>query len=104
MEMAEPGNAFQVRQLAENLELFDFAPGVHTPEEYGKYMIQDSGHFDYDENLEPFYDYAGYGEQRLAEEYGEFSEHGYTAYKGFVSLEELMAGVQSEGFQMGGLS
>ena len=37
--------------LAENLELFDFVPGVHTPEEYGRYMIQQSGRFEYDENL-----------------------------------------------------
>ena len=34
-------------------------------------------------------------------EFGKFSDYGYIAYKGFVSLEELMAGIQSERFQMG---
>ena len=46
--MTKPQNAEQVKNLAENLDLFDFAPGAHTPEDYGKYMIQQSGHFDYD--------------------------------------------------------
>ena len=54
-----------VRQLAENLDLFDFVPGLQTPEEYGRHMIRESGHFDYDENLEGFYDYRRYGEQQL---------------------------------------
>lgn len=39
VRMAQPENAHQVRQLAENLELFDFVPKIKTPEEYGKYQI-----------------------------------------------------------------
>ena len=101
VKLAEPECASQIRLLAENLDLFDFAPDAKTPEEYGKYMIQESGHFEYDENLEQYYDYAKYAEQRMAEEYGAFSDYGYIAYKGFISLEELMAGIQSERFQMG---
>ena len=106
VKLAEPECASQIRHLAENLDQFEFAPNVKTPEEYGKYMIQDSGHFEYDENLEQYYDYAKYAEQRMAEEYGAFSDYGYIAYKGFISLEELMAGNQSEriDFQMGGIS
>ena len=104
--MAEPEYASQIRHLAENLDQFEFAPGAKTPEEYGRYMIQESGHFDYDENLEQYYDYAKYAEQRMAEEFGAFSDYGYIAYKGFISLEELMAGNQSEriDFQMGGIT
>ena len=44
--LAKPQNAEQIKNLVENLDLFDFAPGAHTPEEYGRYMIQQSGHFD----------------------------------------------------------
>lgn len=104
--MAEPEYASQIRHLAENLDLFDFAPGAKTPEEYGRYMIQESGHFEYDENLEQYYDYVKYAGQRMTEEFGAFSDYGYIAYKGFISLEELMAGNQSEriDFQMGGKS
>ena len=60
--LAEPKSAAQIKNLAENLDLFDFAPGAHTPEEYGKYMIQQSGRFKYDENLDAFYDYEKYGQ------------------------------------------
>mgnify|MGYP000037413846 CR=1 FL=1 len=51
----KPESASQIRRLAENMDLFEFAPGAHTPEEYGKYMIQKSGHFEYDPNLDEFY-------------------------------------------------
>ena len=102
--MAKPQNAEQVKNLAENLDLFDFAPGAHTPEEYGKYMIRQSGHFDYDENLDEFYDYEGYALQRMNEEGGMFTDRGYIAYKGYYSMEEVMNGSQSSHMEMGGLS
>ena len=78
--LAKPQNAEQIKNLVENLDLFDFAPGAHTPEEYGRYMIQQSGHFDYDENLDEFYDYEGYAMQRMNEEDGMFTGRGYIAY------------------------
>lgn len=104
--MAKPEDAAQVRRLAENLEQFDFIPNVKTPEEYGRFMIQKSGHFDYDENLVGFYDYKGYGEQRTKSESGEFNELGYVCYKGTLSLDELMMGDPAEQEQeqtMGGM-
>ena len=63
--MAKPQSAEEIKMLAESLDLFDFVPGVHTPTEYGKYMIQESERFEYDENLEAFYDYEGYALQRM---------------------------------------
>ncbi len=105
--MAEPGDMMAVQQLAENLDQFDFIPGIHTPEEYGRHMIRESGHFEYDENLEGFYDYRCYGEQRIRQEGGQFNECGYVAYQGTVPLEKLMRNIPSEqcqGPQMGGLS
>ena len=101
--MAKPQNAEQIKNLAENLDQFDFAPGAHTPAEYGKYMIQQSGRFEYDENLDEFYDYEKYGLQRMAEEDGMFTDRGYIAYKGYISMEEVMNGDQSSRMEMGGL-
>ena len=101
--MAKPQNAEQIKNLAESLDLFDFAPGAHTPEEYGKYMIQQSGHFDYDENLDEFYDYEKYGLQRMGEEAGMFTDRGYIAYKGYIRLTEIMDGSQSGHMEMGGI-
>ena len=102
--LAEPKSAAQIKNLAESLDLFDFAPGAHTPQEYGKYMIQQSGHFEYDENLDAFYDYEKYGTERMNEEDGMFTDRGYIAYKGYISMEEVMNGGQSSHMVMGGLS
>ena len=102
--LAKPQNAEQIKNLVENLDLFDFAPGAHTPEEYGKYMIQQSGHFDYDENLDEFYDYEKYGLQRMGEEDGMFTDRGYIAYKGYTSLAEIMDGSQISHMEMGGMA
>ena len=38
-QMAKPTCAANIRQLAEDLDQFDFAPNVHTPEELGKYTL-----------------------------------------------------------------
>ena len=108
--MAEPEYAMQIRHLAENLDQFEFAPKVHTPAEYSKFMIQESGHFEYDPNLDEFYDYEKYGLQRMEQESGIFTDRGYISYHGTMSLEELMMEDPAEpyqkeqGFQMGGPS
>ena len=108
--MAEPEYAMQIRHLAENLDQFEFAPGVHTPAEYGKFMIQESGHFEFDPNLDEFYDYEKYGLQRMEQESGMFTDRGYISYHGTMSLEELMmedpaeSYQQEQGFQMGGMA
>ena len=107
--MAEPGYATQIRQLAENLDQFDFIPDVRTPVEYGRFMIQESGRFEYDPNLDGFYDYEGFGLQRMEQESGMFIDCGYISYHGTLSMDELMTEntdrrFQAEqGFQMGGM-
>ena len=110
VSMAEPESAAQIRHLAESLDQFDFAPGAHTPAEYGRYMIQESGHFEYDSNLDEFYDYEKYGLQRMEQESGMFTDRGYVSYQGTMSLEELMMEEpaesyrQEQGFRMGGMA
>ena len=112
VSFAKPKSAAEIRRLAENLELFDFVPNVHTPEEYGRYMIQDSGHFDYDNNLDEFYDYGKYGHRCMEQNQGMFTEQGYISYQGTLTLEELMREDPAEQYQreqeesmgMGGLT
>ncbi len=110
VEYAQPETAAQVRRLAENLEQFDYAPDVQNVEEYGRYMIQKSGKFEYDENLRDFYDYARYGLERMNAEEGRVVNSGYVAYNGILALEELMSDDPAEvyqreqDFQMGGLT
>lgn len=101
--LAQPQSASQVKHLAENLDLFEFVPDIKTPAEYGQYMIQESGHFDYDDNLDGFYDFEGYAKQRMSQERGQFVEGGYISYQGSQSLDEVMADFPTldEDFQMG---
>ena len=101
--LAKPQDAEQVKNLAENLDLFDFAPDTHSPAEYGKYMIQQSGHFDYDANLDEFYDYEGYALQRMNNENGMFTDRGYIAYNEYWDIEEIMNGSQGNSMEMSGL-
>ena len=98
-QMAKPTCAANIRQLAENLDQFDFAPNVHTPEELGKYMIQQSGHYEYDENLEDFYNYGDYGVKRMLQEDGVFVDRGYVSYHGTLTLDELMRDDPAESYQ-----
>ena len=98
-QMAKSACAANIRQLAENLDQFDFAPNAHTPEELGKYMIQRSGHYEYDENLEDFYNYGDYGVNRMLQEDGVFMDRGYVSYHGTLTLDELMRSDPAENYQ-----
>ena len=98
-QMAKPACAANIRQLAENLDQFDFAPNAHTPEELGKYMIQRSGHYEYDERLEDFYSYGDYGVKKLLQEDGVFVDRGYISYYGTLTLDELMRDDPAESYQ-----
>lgn len=104
---ANPEYAFQMRQLAENLDLFDFVADIQTAEDYGRYLIQESGHYEFDENLARYYDYEKCGREQLESEAGAFNALGYVSYHGALSLDELMMedpAEQSRGMQMGGMA
>ena len=66
----------QIVVLAQNADSFDFYPGIKTPEDYGKYFIQSSGHYEYDDELGEYYDYERFGKDRIAREHGVFDEAG----------------------------
>lgn len=98
-QIAKPVCAASIRQLAENLDQFDFAPDAHTPEELGKYMIQRSRRYEYDEKLKDFYNYDDYGVKKLLQEDGAFVDRGYISYHGTLTLAELMQDDPAEKYQ-----
>ena len=98
-QMAKPVCAASIRQLAENLDQFDFAPDAHTPEELGKYMIQRSRRYEYDEKLKDFYNYDDYGVKKLLQEDGTFEDRGYVSSHGTLTLDELMQDDPAEKYQ-----
>lgn len=67
----------QIQLVASSLEDFELIPGVTDAESYGKYMIQQSGRYDFDETLDCYYNYEAFGEFLMAHEVGQFTEHGY---------------------------
>lgn len=103
LQMTSPTDITGTINVLNQLDLFEFIPGISTAEEYGRYMIIDSGYYEYDENLEEYIDFKGYGEQRMKREYGQFVENGYVSYHGFISIEEVMAGSETERMDMGGI-
>lgn len=106
VSFAKPEISGQIKNLAKQLEFFDFIPGARNAEDYGRYMIRDSEHFEYDENLAEYYDYEKYGRERMEREHGGFNDRGYVSYHGTLSLDELMAGCQGKrmDMQMGGMN
>ena len=99
--LAEASSASEITEIAKNLDLFDFVPGVKAPEEYGRHMIRESGRFEYDPELDEFYDYEKYGQQRMAQEEGQFTGQGYVSYHGTLAMEELLHRAPAEQMNQG---
>jgi hypothetical protein len=79
---------------AYEFEMFD---GIYNAEDYGRYMICDSGHFEYDENLEEYINFERYGSQRLQCENGAFTNAGYIVYHGYnQALSEMLSEIGIE--------
>ena len=85
-----PESTEQIVVLAQDADSFDFYPGIKTPEDYGKYFIQSSGHYEYDDELGEYYDYERFGKDRIAREHGVFDKAGYIAYNGTLGFDEIM--------------
>lgn len=58
--------------IAQHISDFVFGPGCDDEYDYGHYLIEDSGRYEYDENLADYYDYAGLGADIARAEHGLF--------------------------------
>lgn len=91
----------ELQTLCRCMHEFELFPNIRTPEAYGQYMICDSGHYEYDENLEEYIDFKSYGENRIANEVGTFTPQGYITYMGYnpkmidILNEKLGMNIQS---------
>jgi len=75
--------AEQLKTLSSCMYEFESFPGIHTAEEYGRHMICESGHFEYDENLADYIDFRSYGQDKINRETGAFTDRGYLLYHGY---------------------
>ena len=91
-------------ELAKSLDRFFFIAGISNVEQYGRYLIIESDHFEYHSELESYIDFEKYGKDCFDREQGCFSSYGYICRMG--SMEEVcgMEEQQEENTQrMGGM-
>ncbi|WMJ77050.1 MULTISPECIES: antirestriction protein ArdA [unclassified Sedimentibacter] len=73
----------ELKTLAGCMYEFESFPDIHTLEQYGRYMICESGRFEYDKNLEDYIDFKSYGQDKISRETGAFTSKGYLLYHGY---------------------
>ncbi|MSU03402.1 antirestriction protein ArdA [Tissierella pigra] len=83
MDHIKPRTVDEIFALADSMYEFELFDGIHSVESYGRYMICESGYFEYDSNLEEYIDFKRYGEGKMANEVGAFSNSGYIVYRGY---------------------
>ncbi len=108
VEYAQPQTPEEVLALAENTEMFEAVAGIKSAEAYGHYLIEESGHFEYDPNLEHYIDFELCGGNHMREDQGVITEWGYLAYQGTEPavkdiMERRAQQAQEAGIQMGGM-
>lgn len=77
VEVIDAKDLPQMQLLASSMGDFDLLPGVSDAKSYGKYMIQKSGKYDYDESLDCYYNYEAFGEFLMEHEAGQVTKYGY---------------------------
>ena len=97
-----PESTEQIVFLVQDADSFDFYPKIITPEDYGRHFIQNHRHFEYDDELEKYFDYERFGKDRIAREHGVFDEAGYIAYSGTLGFDEIME-QNKDNITMGGM-
>ncbi len=100
MRYTSAGTLSRIRQVAEKLDMFEYIPGAQDPDDVGREIILNSGHFEVDPNLEDYIDYESYGLDHLRFGEGEFSPFGYVGYTG----DDRLFFEQEHQQQMGGLT
>jgi hypothetical protein len=97
MNELQPQTEQALDALFDSAYEFELYRGIYNAKDYGRYMICDSGHFEYDENLEEYIDFEGYGSQRLKNENGAFTSSGYIIYHGYnMELADMLAEIGIE--------
>ncbi|WP_313233212.1 recombinase zinc beta ribbon domain-containing protein [Tissierella praeacuta] len=83
MDYVNPKTIDEVLLLGDLMYEFELFYGIKDAEDYGRYMICDSGHFEYDHNLEDYIDFKRYGQVKMNNEIGAFTDKGYIIYHGY---------------------
>jgi len=71
------GSVKDLINLTQNLECYEFYPGVDDYDDLGRYLIDDLGFEDIPERLQDYFDYSSYAEAYVCNEGGEFIHDGF---------------------------
>ena len=84
------GSIKDMINLTQNLDCYDFYPGVTDDETLGRIYVEDIAAIEVPEHLLPYFDYEAYGRDVRLEEDGHYTKDGYVLYTG--SFREVYAG------------
>ena len=77
--------------LAQNLDCYDYFPGVADNDDLGRYLIEELGCEEIPERLGQYFDYEAYGREFSINEGGEFVDGGYIL-RGYGRFTEHYSG------------
>ncbi len=84
------GSVKELINLTQNLDCYDFYPGVTDDETLGRIYVEDIAAIEVPEHLLPYFDFEAYGRDIRLEEDGHFTGNGYVLYTG--GFREVYAG------------
>ena len=77
-------------RIANNLDSFEFAPGISEVEELGKYLVKDSGRYSYNSKFDNYFDFESFGSDAFESQGGQFSNYGYVGIDDDITLEDIL--------------
>ena len=87
----DTGSVKDLINLAQNLDCYDYYPGVADNDDLGRYLIEEFACEEIPERLGPYFDYEAYGRDFSINEGGAFTENGYVL-RGYGRFTEYYGG------------
>ena len=87
LDFGEHDGAGALINLAQNLDCFEFYPGIEDEEDLGRYYIEEMCALDVPEHLKGYIDYEAYGRDMDVDEDGRFADGGYIVKNGNSFIE-----------------
>jgi len=82
------GSLKDLINLSQNLDCYEYYPGVSDEDDLGRYLIDELGSLEVPEYLENYFDYEAYGRDVSLEDGGTFTNDGYVVSNGESFTEE----------------
>ena len=81
------GSLKDLINLAQNLDCYEYYPGISDEDDLGRFMIDETGAMEVPEYLENYIDYEAYGRDVSLEDGGAFTPNGYIVNNGDSFIE-----------------